>query len=357
MTELDQQKVERFAERMTDIVNGGALSLMISIGYETGLFEAMENLAPASSEKIAAEAGLNERYVREWLDTMVTGRVVDYSPDVGTYFLPPEHAALLTRASGPNNMAVLAHSLPLLARVQRDIVECFRKGGGVFYDQYPEYMAMWAGLNEKVYERTLISQVIPLVPGFPDRLAEGIDVLEIGCGEGHSLNLLANEYPASRFRGYEFRENAVQEANAKAKSLGSNNVQFESQDITKLGESAAYDFIVCFDVIHDQAHPRTVLKNVAEALRPDGVFLMVDVRASSDVHENLEHPMAPFLYTTSTMHCMTVSLALDGEGLGAMWGERQARELLAEAGFHNVAVEHVDGDIFNSFYIARKDRA
>jgi hypothetical protein len=97
-----------------------------------------------------------------------------------------------------------------------------------------------------------------------------------------------------------------------------------------------------------------VLKNVANALRPDGVFLMVDIRASSDVHENLDHPMGPFLYATSTLHCMTVSLALDGEGLGTMWGEQKARELLAEAGFHEVAVEHVDGDNFNSFYVARK---
>ncbi len=354
MTQLDQEKVGRFAERMTDIVNGGALSLMISIGYETGLFEAMAKSAPASSEKIASDAGLNERYVREWLDTMVTGRIIDYSPESGTYVLPPEHAALLTLASGPDNMAVLAHSVPLLARVQQDIVECFRKGGGVCYDQFPEFMALWAELNEKIFEQTLISKVIPLVPGLPERLTEGIDVLEIGCGEGHSLNLLAGAYPSSRFRGCEFRSTAVEEATTKAKSLGSNNVEFEHKDISKLNESSAYDLILAFDVIHDQAHPRIVLKNVANALRPEGLFFMMDVQASSDVHENLEHPMAPFLYTTSTMHCMTVSLALDGEGLGTMWGERQARELLAEAGFRDVTLKHVEGDIFNNFYIARK---
>ncbi|MBW2691677.1 MAG: class I SAM-dependent methyltransferase [Deltaproteobacteria bacterium] len=354
MAELDQEKVKGFVGRMADILNGGMLSLMTSIGYQTGLFEAMAGLAPANSEKIASEAGLNERYVREWLDTMVTGRIIDYSPENGTYVLPPEHATWLTLASGPDNMAAMAHCVPLLARVQEDIVECFRKGGGVFYDQFSEFMALWAGLNEKTFEQTLISEVVPLVPGLPERLAQGIDVLEIGCGEGHSLNLLASEYSASQFRGYEFRPDAVQEATAKAKSLGSNNVKFESVDISKLGESAVYDLILAFDVIHDQAHPRAVLKNVADALRPDGVFLMIDVQASSDVHENLDHPTGPFLYTISTMHCMTVSLALDGEGLGTMWGERKALELLAEAGFHDVAVERVDGDNFNNFYVARK---
>lgn len=149
MTELDQAKAEHFAGRMVDIVNGGALSLMTSIGYQTGLFEAMAGLEPASSEKIASEAGLNERYVREWLDTMVTGRIVEYAPEDGTYVLPPEHAASLTLAAGPDNMAAYAHTVPLLARVQEDIVECFRKGGGVFYDQFSEFMALWGGLNEK----------------------------------------------------------------------------------------------------------------------------------------------------------------------------------------------------------------
>jgi SAM-dependent methyltransferase len=107
-------------------------------------------------------------------------------------------------------------------------------------------------------------------------------------------------------------------------------------------------------VVHDQAQPRVVLKNVARALKPGGTFLMVDIKASSRVHENLDHPMATFLYTTSTLHCMTVSLALDGEGLGTMWGEQKALELLSEAGFTNVAVREIEGDIFNNYYIARR---
>jgi len=97
-----------------------------------------------------------------------------------------------------------------------------------------------------------------------------------------------------------------------------------------------------------------VLKNVATALKPAGTFLMVDIKASSHVHENLDHPMGPFLYTTSTMHCMTVSLALGGEGLGTMWGEQKALELLAEAGFTGVAVKQIEGDPFNNYYVARE---
>jgi len=340
---------------MTDLLNGGMLSLMTSIGYRTGLFEVMAKLEPASSEKIAAAAGLNERYVREWVNTMASGNIVAYSPDDRTYFLPQEHAALLTAAAGPDNLAALAYTVPLLAAVQEGIVESFRSGGGVFYDRFPrEFMAVWASLNEKRFERTLISKVVPLTPGIADALEAGIDVLEIGCGEGHAANLLASTYPKSRFRGYDFRQEAIDEAVAKAAALGSSNTTFAVKDITRLDEAAAYDLVLAFDVIHDQAHPRLVLHNVATALKPAGSFLMADIRASSDVHENLDHPMAPFLYATSTMHCMTVSLALGGEGLGTMWGEQKARERLAEAGFARVDVKQVEGDLFNNFYIARK---
>ena len=167
-------------------------------------------------------------------------------------------------------------------------------------------------------------------------------------------SLMAAAYPKSRFTGYEFRGEALDQARAKASAQGSSNVRFASVDISKLNEPAAYDLVMAFDVIHDQAHPRTVLKNVATALRLGGTFLMQDIKASSHVHENLEHPMAPFLYAISTMHCMTVSLALDGEGLGTMWGEQRALELLGEAGFSNVAVEDVEGDPLNSYYIAAK---
>ena len=132
------------------------------------------------------------------------------------------------------------------------------------------------------------------------------------------------------------------------------NTRFVVRDVATLGVSERYDLITAFDAIHDQAQPASVLAGIATALRPEATFLMVDVAASSDVSENIEHPLGPFLYTVSCMHCMTVSLALDGEGLGAVWGEQKAREMLAAAGFTNVDVEQVEGDILNSYYIARR---
>jgi 2-polyprenyl-3-methyl-5-hydroxy-6-metoxy-1,4-benzoquinol methylase len=136
--------------------------------------------------------------------------------------------------------------------------------------------------------------------------------------------------------------------------MGLSNVRFEVKDVTMLGEVGRYDLITAFDAIHDQARPATVLFNIATALRPEGVFLMQDIAGSSHVHNNLDHPIAPFLYTISCMHCMTVSLAQDGEGLGTMWGEEKALEMLAEAGFNNVAVKQLPHDFQNNYYICPK---
>ena len=252
---------------------------------------------PSTSRQIADAAGLNERYVREWLNTMATGKIVTYAPESRNYTLPAEHAAVLTKAAGPGNMATFARMIPLLSKVEPGIVDSFRHGGGVFYDQFQDFMALWAGVNEQTFERTLATKVMPLMPEVTTALQARIVALDIGCGEGHSTNLLAQAFPHSRFIGYDLREGALEEARAKAASLGLRNVRFVRQDLGTLEEREVYGLVTAFDVIHDQAQPRTVLKNVAAVLKQGGTFLMVDIKASSDVQENLDHPMGPFLYS------------------------------------------------------------
>src|SRR5207244_5936072 len=129
---------------------------------------------------------------------------------------------------------------------------------------------------------------------------------------------------------------------------------FEAQDVSHLDSPGRYDLITAFDSIHDQARPTQVLAAIAKALRSRGMFLMVDIAASSHLEENMDHPLAPFLYTISCNHCMTVSLAEDGAGLGTMWGEQVAGQMLREAGFTQLEVKHIKGDIANSYYIAFK---
>ena len=351
---IDQAKAVAFAGQMVGILNGSVLGLMTSIGHRTGLFDKMAELPPSTSEQIAQATGLNERYVREWLGAMVTGRFIEYDPAGKTYRLPPEHAASITRAAGPNNLAAFMQFGALMGNVEDQIVDCFQKGGGVPYSAYPKFQQLMAEESAQVFDATLIDVTLPLVPGLVDRLKSGIEVADISCGQGHAINLMAKAFSNSHFVGYDFSEDGISAGKAEAKQLGLTNARFEVKDVAELSETAKYDLITVFDAIHDQAQPRKVLANISCALKPDGVFLCVDIQASSNLEENMQHPLAPMLYGVSTLHCMTVSLALNGEGLGTVWGEQKARELLTEAGFKRIDVEHVEGDIFNSYYVCRK---
>jgi 2-polyprenyl-3-methyl-5-hydroxy-6-metoxy-1,4-benzoquinol methylase len=353
--ELDKAKVEAFEEILVGILNGAALSLMTSIGHRTGLFDAMKDLSPSTSKEVAKKAGLNERYVREWLAAMVTGRIVEFDSSKGTYRLPPEHASFLTRAATPNNIGVFAQYISVLGNVENQIVECFKKGGGVPYSEFDRFHEVMAEDSGQTVLPALIDSILPLVPDLVDVLNNGIDVLDVGCGSGRALNLMAKSFPNSRFAGFDISEEGISAGKAEAEQHGLKNVLFEVRDVTSLGTPGKYDLITAFDAIHDQAHPGAVLKGIADALRPDGIFLMQDVTASSYVHENMDHPIGPLLYTISCMHCMTVSLAMDGEGLGTMWGEQKAREMLREAGFRKIEVKNLSHDIQNSYYINKKN--
>jgi 2-polyprenyl-3-methyl-5-hydroxy-6-metoxy-1,4-benzoquinol methylase len=350
--ELDQNMAEEFAERMLGVLNDGALALMTSIGHRTGLFDAMAGLIPSTSEQIASAANLNERYVREWLAAMVTGGIVEHDPEGGTYRLPLEHAAFLTRAATPDNIAVTAQFIPVLACVEDRIVESFKNGGGVPYSAYTRFHEVMAEDSGQTVVAALTDYILPLVPGLTGLLEAGIDVLDVGCGSGRALDLMARKFPKSSFVGYDFSEEAI--ARAAAQEHGTTNVRFEVKDVAALDEENRYDLITTFDAIHDQSKPAKVLERIAAALRDDGVYLMQDIAGSSHLHNNLDHPLGPFMYTVSTMHCMTVSLAQGGAGLGTMWGEEKAKEMLREAGFGEVTVERLPHDISNSYFVASK---
>jgi 2-polyprenyl-3-methyl-5-hydroxy-6-metoxy-1,4-benzoquinol methylase len=355
-TEVDAQRSEAFAERMVGMLNEGSLALLTSIGHQTGLFDTLAQLPPATSGQIAAAAGLNERYVREWLDGMTVGHIVEHDPERQLYSLPPEHAQWLIRAAGPDNIAVFMQYIPLLGEVEPEIVDCFRNGGGVPYSAFARFQQVMADDSNQTVAANLVEHVLPLAPGLPERLAEGIAVLDMGCGQGRALNVMARAYPNSRFTGYDFSEQAIETARAEAAAWGLSNVTFAVRDAALLDEVERYDLITAFDAIHDQAYPARVLANIRAALKRDGIFLMQDIAASSHVHCNVDLPTAPFLYTVSTMHCMTVSLAQGGAGLGTVWGRETAQRMLREAGFADVSLKRLEYDIFNDYYIARPAR-
>jgi SAM-dependent methyltransferase len=338
------------------MLNAGALSLMVSIGHRTGLFDAMAGLPPATSSEIASKAHLQERYVREWLGAMVAAGVVDYHAPSQAYRLPREHAAYLTRVAEPSNFAVFAQYIPLLRSVEDDVVRCFGEGGGVPYARYERFHEVMAEDSGQTVLPVLKDHILPLVPGLIERLEAGIRVLDVGCGRGRALNLMAGWFPDSRFVGLDLSEEAIAFAREEAKRRGRANVAFSVRDLCRFDEEAeraAFDLITTFDAVHDQANPRAVLRGIRLALAADGVYLAQDIKGSSHVHLNREHPVGTLLYTISCMHCMTVSLAQNGEGLGAMWGREQAEELMREAGFRSIEVHELPHDFQNYYYVCR----
>jgi 2-polyprenyl-3-methyl-5-hydroxy-6-metoxy-1,4-benzoquinol methylase len=184
------------------------------------------------------------------------------------------------------------------------------------------------------------------------RLDDGIDVLDVGCGSGHAINLMAEAFPSSRFSGYDFSAEGIAAARAEADARGLKNAQFEEMDVATMREVAQFDLSTSFDVIHDQAHPALVLRAIRAALRPGGAYLMAEPAASSRLENNLDRPLAPMIYTISTMHCMTVSLAQGGDGLGTAWGEELALKMLGDAGFSRIETTQVPDDVFNTYFIA-----
>jgi 2-polyprenyl-3-methyl-5-hydroxy-6-metoxy-1,4-benzoquinol methylase len=354
---FDQAKAEEFADKLLTTLNNGALCLMVSIGHRTGLFDVMSKLPPSTSEEIARAAGLNERYVREWLGAMVTGRVVEIDPDTSRFLLPAEHAAFLTRSAGADNIAVFTQYISGLGGVEDDIVECFRKGGGVPYSGFPRFHEVMAEDSGQSVLSSLESHILPLVPALAESLQKGILVLDVGCGRGLIMMRLAELYPSSRIVGMDLSEEAIAFARGEAARRGLNNIEFVARDLSNFDETAepeSFDFIATFDAIHDQAKPLNVLRGIHRALKSGGVYLMQDISGTSHLHKDIEHPIATLLYTVSCMHCMTVSLAQGGDGLGAMWGEERTREYLERAGFRSIETHRLDHDIQNNWYVVRK---
>jgi hypothetical protein len=391
-----QQQQQDFSSRMVDILNHGALNVAIGLGYKVGLFEALDKAdEPMTAKKLAAEAnrsvsnsngnggGLNERVVREWLGIVVSGDIVEIHTTTATddddktdkdgdkaeeeerFSLPNHRGQFLCRRGGADNLAVYCQEIPLLVNcVYPEVAESFHKGQGIPYSKYPPFQSFMGELADKKHCDTLIQTFLPSIDdgSMVERLTTttsggGMRVLDVGCGEGLALTLMAKEYPNSEFVGIDLDEAAIATAKAAAKDLP--NLDFVVLDATKIqdreGFAASFDYVLAFDAIHDLCEPESVLKGIYDALKPNGgVFSMIDIKADSCIHDNKDHPMGPLLYTVSLMHCMQVAMVNDGRGLGMMWGRQTATQMLRRANFRNIRELEIPGDGFNLHYMAEK---
>ena len=354
VSQFDHAKAEAFANRLVGALNEGALALMTSLGHRVGLFDALAQWPEATSQSLADKAGLAERYVREWLGVMTTSGVVAYDPGTRTFTLPPEHAAFVTRAAAPNNIAVTSQFIGVVAGVEDEMVDRFRDGDGTHYHHYDRFHEVMGEDSAQTVVAALTEHILPIVPGLLERLRTGIEVTDVGCGRGRAMLHLAQAFPASSFRGIDLCPAAFAETQAEALRKNLGNLTFEAQDLSEAETLGGCDLITAFDAVHDQRDPQGLVRLVFDSLNEDGVFLMQDIGGSRDLATNINNPFAPLLYTISLMHCTPISLGQGGPGLGAMWGVETAQEFLALAGFEQVEMRNLPHDPINAYFIAHR---
>ena len=350
---MNPKKVEELAYRVIGDMGGSFTMALGYIGDRLGLFKAMAGQGPMRSANLAARTQLNERYVREWLRAMVAAEYLEYDVTTDMYRMSEEQAYVLVNEDSPMfTGGIFQFATPSVWNVPR-IVDAFRNGGGIPFSEIGD--DVWHGIERNSrtrYLNYLVKDWLRAIPGLSEKLARGANIADIGCGAGQSTLIMGKEFPKSKFIGIDFHGPSITRARKHAADAGLNNVTFLQAPAHELPSSGPFDLICGFDCIHDMVDPRGALRAIRKALASDGVFLWSEPNASDNAYEN-RNPIGKALHAISPLHCMTVSLAHNGAGLGTVIGEKGARDLAKEAGFSHFERLPIQNP-FNQFFALRK---
>jgi len=336
MATVDQSKFEALmGKALTDI--GGALSvLMAYMGDRLGLYRALDAHGPGTSAEIAAEAGLDERYVREWLSAVTAAGYVEHDAAAGTFSLSPEAALIFAAEGDPRCLQGFFQAVKSVFDDEEKSTEAIRAGTGLGWgDRSAGCFCGTDRFFRPGYAANLVEGWIPTLTGIEERLKAGAKVADIGCGHGSSTVLMAQAFPNSTFTGFDFHAPSIEAARAKAREAGVSNASFEVA-AAKDFPGSDYDFVCIFDAIHDMGDPAGAAAHVRRALKPDGSFMVVEPIAGDTLTDNL-HLLGQIFYSLSTCACVPASKAQEvGLALGAQAGEKRLAEVLREGGFASV---------------------
>ncbi|GMR46589.1 hypothetical protein PMAYCL1PPCAC_16784, partial [Pristionchus mayeri] len=326
-------------ERLGNMMMGGLVVPTIALGKRLGLFEALAEVAsesaPAEARTVAEKAGCKERYVREWLAVLSCAGFIEITPDE-KFWLTEEAKH---EFSGLNNLLVAEMLyIPAMLKNFYDLEDAFKREGrhGLEYSQFAEFDQVMDVTTKVLIDKHLISDYMPLIGVSDNRAADGLKVLDIGCGTGSHARKIASAYPKIEIHGADISASAI--AKARESSQGLSNLTFHVEDAAKMPSewTESFDLITIFDACHEQARPDLSLKEVLRMLKSGGTFAMLEPRATSNIHSDktARGPFSAAPYAISLFHCLPVgSNAPDALCLGMMWGEGKARKLIEEAGF------------------------
>jgi hypothetical protein len=350
----DPDEVGAFALRVWQFKQGEVVALMIHLGDRLGLYRALAGAGPVTAGELAARTGLHERWLLEWLRGQAAAHLLE-SPDGTTFELRPEGAEVLAHEDRSLAFSAGAFGGPPPATIVDGLVEAFRTGSGMPYDQLGEAGAHTMARQLAPWSRlALVPVVLPALDGVVAKLEAGARVADVGCGAGVALLVLAEAFPASTFDGYDLSRHAITRAEAAAAAAGAPNVAFHHARAEDLPPGAGYDLVMALDCLHDMTDPAAALRAIRGAIADDGTLLVKEVRSTGSWERDQRNPMLAMLYGFSVQTCMSSALSEPGgAGLGTLGLPPEAlRELCADAGFPRLQVHDVD-DPANLYYEVR----
>ena len=358
--DLDPDALKMFSFGIFSKLEGAVTAGMIHLGDRLGLYEVMATSVDGdTSESLAAKAGLHERWVREWLHNQVAARIVtcaDLSATPPVFHLSPEGVAVLATPNHPAYGMGMFHRLPQTMGALNAMPEAFRTGVGHDYDSHgPEGAVGIERSFEPWNQNFLIPMVIPALEGIQEKLTVGARVADIGCGSGGAALLIGSTFPKSIIEGFDISKFALERAEERKVDAKISNVSFFDPRDKPIADDNSYDLICTFDCIHDMTHPTEMMKTIRKALKDDGTWLLVDIKAHDSLELNVsKNPMASLLYGISVLSCMSSAMSEDGgEGLGTLGLSAVRAEAMArDAGFTQFKKLDVEHSV-NAFYEVR----
>jgi len=309
-----------------------AMVLGVAVGSASGLLAALAQ-GPGTAAEVAARAAADERLVLEWLRMMTVAGFADF--DQGA-FIPRPGLQEMVEVPGVGRLADT-----VAARVGRTkewadaLAGALRSGRGIDHSFYVPQSSIGQDLFGRfAVAPVLVQEYVRPVDGLEERLAAGCEVLDLGCGTGWALQVLAEAFPAGRYLGLDLDEHALALGRERCGDLP---IRLEARNVNDLATGSA-DVVLCFDVVHDLGDPLAFLVRLRAVLRPGGVLLMSEADATGDF-ETDRHHQSVAAYAASLGICIPQAQASGAaSALGALWGREHALALLAEAGFEDITV-------------------
>ncbi|HEX3522050.1 MAG TPA: class I SAM-dependent methyltransferase [Stellaceae bacterium] len=334
---VDDAKLHQFIGQMLSDLGGAASIALVRMGDSLGLYKALHARGPMTVVELAAAAGVNQRYLREWLSHQAASNYLSYDPATQKFALPEEQAMVLAIEDSPVYMAGAFEVMAAMLENQAKVEPAFRTGGGVAWgDQAGCLFCATARFFRPGYQNNLVGNWLPALDGVVDKLQRGANVADVGCGHGWSTVLMAKAFPKSQFIGYDYHPSSIEQAAAHAREHAvTANTRFEVGTAKEYPEKEL-DLVTFFDCLHDMGDPAGAAAHVRQSLKPDGSWMIVEPMAGDRLEDNL-NPVGRLYYGGSTMICVPTSLSQEvGAALGAQAGEAKLREVITAGGFRSV---------------------